>query len=430
MRHRAFLPLAIVLALVSGVVLAETRLVLLAPNVSLGADARVAANAALVRRFYAAANSAITTGEVASFDGIVAADFIDHAARPLVTADRAGLIRSLRALHATAPSTRLAVLDLLSQQDRVAALIRIEGSEDTTFLDLPVATNQLWGAVDVFRIAAGHIVEHWDDQVGPALFQPLLDVTVPVQKPTRKTITLERWTYAPDTSETGTTDFGLLVVLGDAGTLTIDVDARSRVPARLGTDGVNEMANLHRTIPPEATAKVRPGEALVVPQSRWFTIRNDGESPAVALVVRAVVPTPQTGPASTGAETTPPGIEHVKLAGGLAVNLPEAETTVGIGRMGLAHGAAPPPHRVNIAELVAVEAGTMAVAVTGGAAWITTDPTAATRRTDSDLVPTFGGAMPDAETTVEYRNGGTSALSLVVVVFGGGREAANAVTST
>jgi predicted SnoaL-like aldol condensation-catalyzing enzyme len=413
--RRAVVPLALVLALVSGVVLAEARLVVLAPIVDRDADPRIHANDALIRRFYAMVDDALASGEVTSLSGIIGQDFVDHAPRPGVTPDRAGFVRSVQSLHLVDPALRLTVHEVLAQGDRVAVRIGIIGGEDGTFLGQPIGKGRLWNAVEMFRIEEGRIVEHWGEAATLALFEPLLGVTVPVGRPTRLALTLERWTYAPDAGETRATDLGFLVVLVDAGTLTITLDTNPNGAAWLTPRGGGGVASDGRPVAPGETATLAPGDAIVVPKGERFAVRNNGSVSAVALVVVAAAPTSQSaaeaGPGPTSATA---GIVHTVVAGGPTATLPAGRATVAIGRAALAADNEILPHRVAAVELVAVEVGALAVTADGGAAWVTS-PIEGTHRADGGTVPTGGGALVDGGTTVGYGAAGNAPLGLLIV---------------
>jgi predicted ester cyclase len=413
MRH-AIVPLAIVLALVSGVVLAETRRVVLVPAVVFDADALVPFNDGVVRRFYAAVNAVLATNDGAALDGILAADMVAHSARPGVTPDRAGLIRSLRILRAIAPGLRLTVLEILVQGDRAAARVGVEGGADAAFLGHPVAAERLWGAVDVFRVEAGRIVEYWSDLTEGSTLEPLLSVTLPVADAMRQVVTLARWTYPPGASETRTTDWGSLVISVDAGTLTVnleggEIDAVHALPwERTGPAGGE------RPVSEGVALTLERGDAVVVPMHTRFAARNDGGAPATALVVGLSTTAPEwrvTGPVTEAGGV----ISHKALAGGMTAVLPPGGVTIELGRAALAPGAVLPPRLVDVAELAAVEAGEAAVTADGGAVWVTYGRGGGERLDASGTVAAGDGAHFDPGSAAGYRATGTDSLALLLV---------------
>ena len=423
--RRAVVPLALVLALASGVVLAEVRLLVLAPTPSLKSDQSTTDSAAVVHRFYAAVNAALSSGNPAPLRDAVGADFVDHAPRPGVGPDRAGLLRTVGALHAVDPSLRLTVADVFAAGDRVAARVGPTGDGDAAFLGVPVPAGRLWDSVDVFRVAEGRVVEHWGDPASSVLLAPLAAVTVPVARPTRAAVTLERWAYAPDTAEMWATGEGFVILLVDAGTLTVAVDPTSEGAAGVAQQGGDGLASGDRPVAPGATVRLAVGEAVVVPARALVALRDDGAAPAVALAVVAVAPVVRAGaeggPAGTGAPVArtalagPPTavgtgtpVTRTVLAGGPTAVLPVGKATVALGRAALGAGTALPAHRVDVTEMAAVEAGVLAVTADGGA-WVTDtrDPAVDVRRTDAATVEAGGGAYAEARTAVGYAAAGT-----------------------
>jgi predicted ester cyclase len=414
--RRAIFPLALVLALVTGAVLHATRVVVLAPAVALDGDPEARAHAALIRRFYVAVNEVLATGNTVQLDDILDADLVDHAVGPVMPPGRDGFVRSLRSLHEVAPKLQLKVLDVVVQDDRVAARLRVDGGEGAAFLGLPIAPDRLWGAVDVFRVAAGRIAERWGGPAGLASFAPLLTLEVPIEQPTYGTVTLERWTYAPRTSETRATDLGFVVLLVDAGTLTVEVTS--------GADGADSVAGGKKGTAGDGRAPtpgppkfLKAGDAVVIPQGGRIAVRNDGAVPAVVLAVVAAVPAPSEGPMAGAGGAKPTGVDHQILAGGPAANLPAGQATIAIGRVALASRAGLPSHMVGIAELALVESGTLALA-DSGRAWVTSLPNAGPRRSNEGPVRTGAGVRVDRGNVVGYHNAGDDQLALLLVTVG------------
>jgi predicted ester cyclase len=418
--RRTITPFALLLALLTGVALNETRLVALTPGVTSVDGRSVDATTAVVKRFYMATNSAIATGDTSSLDDIVDPDLADHTARPGVTGDRAGFLEIVRTLHATAPQLRLTALDIVAQDDRVAARVRVDDQGDAAFLGRPIAPSQLWGTLDIFRIVRGRIVEHWDDAAGLVLFEPLVAATMPVAPPTRKIVTLERWSYEPNAVETWATGQGMLVILVEEGGLTIALDARSEGAARVFPHSGKDGTAAAESVAPGAAYAIGPGDAVAVPDGDRFELRNDGLATTTAVAVQAVPPTVQTGAIGGEPATVPPGIARTLLARGLTANVPGGKAVVTIGRATLGTGADLLPHRVGVAELATVEQGALVLSIDEGAAWVAKGPLASMRRADGETVPAGGWALVDAGSTAGYHAVGTAPLTLLMVTFGSG----------
>lgn len=161
LRHRpGLLPFALLLSIVTSLVLAGIWVALVPTT---GADgAAVAANDAVVRRFYAAVNETIHTGDVAALDAVVGDDYAGRATTSGTEQDRAGLARSLLALRVFAPYLALSPQTLVGQADRVVATVDVAGAAVGS-LGLAIPAEDLWGRVETFRVRAGRIRERWVD---------------------------------------------------------------------------------------------------------------------------------------------------------------------------------------------------------------------------------------------------------------------------
>src|SRR5687767_12947992 len=73
------------------------------------ARASAAGTTEVTRRFYAAANETIATGDTTALHAVVAPHFVDQDPVPGMKPDRGGLERYLAALHAVVPDMELLV---------------------------------------------------------------------------------------------------------------------------------------------------------------------------------------------------------------------------------------------------------------------------------------------------------------------------------
>jgi predicted SnoaL-like aldol condensation-catalyzing enzyme len=422
--RRAIVPLALILALATGAVAAETRLLLFAP-IGATIDLPVAtANAATVGRFYDAANRAIASGETDQLGRLIDADLVEHTDRPGVTAARAGLIRYLQAVHTTAPTIRLQATVVAAQGDLVAALVTVEGQPEDPSTALPTATGRAWGSIDVFRLWSDRIVEHWGASDGLSLVEPLLHAALPVGEPTIKYVVVERQTYAGEKAASHTTG-GPTILLIEEGTLTVALDGAAADPATIiGADGVR------RTLLPAASVTLAAGDALVLTGGTSYAVWNDRDTSARVITLRTAAATvttgvspadlggmPQSRPAGwTGPAVPPPQFTALPADG--AVEFPVGSAAVTIGRIALAPGAGLERHRVANAELVVVDAGRLGVTVDAGKAWLRNAGNYALE-VEGETALTAGAALLLAGgATVAYHSAGNEPVELVVVTIG------------
>jgi SnoaL-like polyketide cyclase len=93
---------------------------------------------AVVRRFYAAANAVLATGDAAALDAVLVPGFVDHNPAPGVEPTREGLAQLLRTRHATFPGERLVVDHATVGDGEVAVRVHAEAATDGAFLGLPL----------------------------------------------------------------------------------------------------------------------------------------------------------------------------------------------------------------------------------------------------------------------------------------------------
>src|ERR671913_979955 len=105
MRRPIILSSLLTLFVVTGAVLIAGSF-LLQPTVP---TASAAGNTEVIRRFYAAANETISTGDTTTLHAVVAPHFVDQDPVPGMKPDRDGLERYLTVLHALVPDMELLV---------------------------------------------------------------------------------------------------------------------------------------------------------------------------------------------------------------------------------------------------------------------------------------------------------------------------------
>jgi hypothetical protein len=117
---------------------------------------------ATMRRFYAAANEVLASGDPTSHDAVVAVDFVDHPVDGAAPLDRGSLGRSLLRLRAAAPAARFVVASTVVNGESGAARISLSDPDGRTFAGLPLTLRSAEAAaVDLFRLDGGLIAERW-----------------------------------------------------------------------------------------------------------------------------------------------------------------------------------------------------------------------------------------------------------------------------
>ncbi len=394
-RHALIQPLACVLALATGLGLLSTADLLREAPAS--GDRQAAANAGLVRRFYAAANEAIATGDPAALTAVVAPGLLAPAP-PGSSGNWPGLAERLAVLHAAAPALRLEPEAVVAGEAEAMARVAVRGAGPSTFLGLPLADRpRPWGAVDAFGVAGGRVVAHRSPVDGLGVLRELGWARLEVERPTGRVIAVERLTYAPGASRWAQTAGGAGVLYLEAGALTFETAGDAREPTLLAAAGLRDVAKDPREITPGRPLKLAPGDVLVLPERERYQTRNAGGEPAVALVL-GIAPPPPSLPVSAGPSATPASIAVQDLGDGLAVALPLGEVDVALGRATLGPGARLAWVGGAGPVLLAVESGRLELATTGEAAWVRRGADGARTALTSAILAAGDGALLTVDT--------------------------------
>ena len=120
-------------------------------------DSDLERNKALVRRFFAA----IEHGDFRVFDEIVAEDYDDHLAGQ--TPGRETLKRYFTGLRSAFADLRLPITNIVAEGNLVAVLNSVRGTHKGDFAGIKSKGNRIEAmAFQLYRIADGRLVEHWE----------------------------------------------------------------------------------------------------------------------------------------------------------------------------------------------------------------------------------------------------------------------------
>ena len=115
------------------------------------------ANKALVRRFF---EEGLGRGNLDLIDELVAPDAVMH--NPLILDAPSSVRGSVEMLHRAFPDLGVDVLDLVAEGDRVAAFLRLSGTNTGTYRRGGATHRQAsMRAFFIWRIADGRLVESW-----------------------------------------------------------------------------------------------------------------------------------------------------------------------------------------------------------------------------------------------------------------------------
>jgi predicted ester cyclase len=425
--RRSALLLVCLLSLATGLALLRTAefLTVTAPPAVAQPDDR-SADVVLARRFYAAVDTVLRTGDAAVLVPLIAPDLVEHPARIDGGTGRDGLAASLRALGADFPGLRLVVDDVQATGlDEVTARVRLVGTTTGSFLGLPVATEPAtWGPLEVLRIADGRIVERWRSGREDAVLQPLAQ-TGPIADPdetTPRLVALTRLTFAARRSiaiATGGATRLLVVETGD-----LNVGARS---ATTGAVAIPVRTGKPAPFADGQSAELTAGDALVAPPGTRVDVANDGGTPATVLVATVFGAEWGHDPASVWTDATalslaPGSGVTAEVLTAAALTLPPG-ATLAVGRATLASGAAVTVPAGDRAVLLAVTGGSVELVAGGGPVGVnradgrtgTAGPPPAEK---TALLAVGDGALVWPGTTATGRGAGGAPVAVTIVTVG------------
>ena len=101
-------------------------------------------------------------GNVDVIDELVAEDFVEHDPMPGVEPDREGFKQFISTLRSAFPDLRTEVEDQIAEGDRVVERWRSTATHQGEFMGVPATGKRVTiEGMDISRIEAGKIVEHW-----------------------------------------------------------------------------------------------------------------------------------------------------------------------------------------------------------------------------------------------------------------------------
>jgi quercetin dioxygenase-like cupin family protein/predicted ester cyclase len=335
---------------------------------------------AIARRFYAAVNDAVRTGDLSLLDHVAVTN-TDH--MPDTAGTGCDVHCRVGALHRLAPDVRLQVDDVLVDGSRVAARLSIQGHDRPALLGLPLQGDLApWGPVDFLRIDGGQVVEVLPAGALPSLVEPLGRTARESVPAAPYRIGLVRLTLEPRTAIPALSAEGPVILLVESGTLVVRVNQPSWVQSAgaAGDPGRDEL--------PAGAITLSPGEWIALAANTDYSLRSIGNEAAVVLSAAALAgdggPTNRwVRPRSLGeilfkpgepdvvSQTSPPtpwplGVRSELIAYGIIKTRPAELATLELTRVTLAPNAALPVHDTSAAELLAVDTGTAVVDLVAG----------------------------------------------------------------
>jgi len=116
-------------------------------------------HARTMRRLY----DLLSAGDVNGFADLLADEFIDHEELPGLEPTKEGVKAFFRMYIAAFPDLRLSAEDVLASGDKVVARVRVTGTQQATFMDIPATGKRIdVQLVDIIRFGDDGLAhEHW-----------------------------------------------------------------------------------------------------------------------------------------------------------------------------------------------------------------------------------------------------------------------------
>jgi ketosteroid isomerase-like protein len=327
--------------------------------------AAASGNTEVIRRFYAAANETIATGDTTALHDVVAPHFVDQDPIPGMNPDRGGLEGYLAALHALVPDTELLVEAVVAGGDRAMARVAVRGGQGPTPLrDAVVDQPVPWGPVDVFRIAGGKVVERWSQTDDLTLVRPVTEATIDLPSPSPRVVSLDRMTFEPDAGWKPS-PAGPRLIFVESGALHLEFATPESELGTLPAAG-NDRPGAGRSDASQVLT-LSAGESSLVPAGARLAMTNAGVGEARVLVASFTEPRSPGGAPTE--ETLPPGVVRQTLAGGLATDVGVGRADLALAQVTLARNARLSLSSADGPVLIAVETGHLSIG-TWGRGWL------------------------------------------------------------
>lgn len=112
-----------------------------------------------VKRFY---EIVFQSGDVDAASVMLAEDFLDHAPWPGHPATRDGFRAGTAEMRAAFPDLAIKPLKMIEEDDKVAAVVRISGTQHGEFMGNKASGRSFEiEGVDILRVRDGKLCEHW-----------------------------------------------------------------------------------------------------------------------------------------------------------------------------------------------------------------------------------------------------------------------------
>jgi hypothetical protein len=342
---RGAAPLALVLALLAGVLIGQLRQL----DITADEPAPLLASQHIetVDDFYAAIDHLLQTGDPGPLRAMTAPNFVHHDRLEDAEWSPADVERDLLLLRDAVPGLRIEATRVTGSRELVAVETRLTGVADPTIAGMSLDPRFLGEDYELLRVQNGRIAERWTGLGEAHRIRAIARFAGVHDEPRVRQAVVERLIWDPIARlEDAGQHHGIIVVV-ETGTLHLmEPEAGNR---------------------PERSA---PGDLQVVEPETAFALWSPGQEPATALVfsTRLLAPTP--------VYQTPPPIQATngEVTRSLLARDVTSEPATGafefvVSRATVAPGAIVPVHRVQESEMLLIEQGEIEATIIEGEVW-------------------------------------------------------------
>lgn len=302
MRRSPLLPLTIVLALATAVALLGAAVAvgdpLLRPAVT-----PAAGNAAVARRFYAAIEEALRTGDASALDAAASPDLVLRRGTGDPERGLDALRRHLAALRGTGAGFSLRVEEVVAAERWVVARTAVSPLGGDTVLGIPQADPATRGPSELLRIVDGRVVEYAGVITDLAAAEPMLTGMIEAPPAGMAWFGLARVTLPPGAQMPLVVGSGHVLYAVEKGTLAARFD---------GVGGVSRATGAGSPAMPDSRdrgdeARLGPGDRLTLGAGVAHGLRGAATTPTTVLTA-AFLPAAAVAPFPYAPYATTPGV--------------------------------------------------------------------------------------------------------------------------
>ena len=117
---------------------------------------------------------AFANGNVAAFDDLISADYVEHSPAPDQGPGIEGLKQMATMFRSAFPDLKFTIEDLIAEGDKVVGRMAFTGTHKGEFMGMAATNKQInIQEIHIVRISGGKMVEHWGIEDSMTMMQQL-----------------------------------------------------------------------------------------------------------------------------------------------------------------------------------------------------------------------------------------------------------------